>query len=165
MKRNMIIFATVLVALIAVLVFVVNYQNTEKTEDNPYGKDNLHQKTIDQLDDPDYQNQIQPDDLEDQISSGEPTTVYFYDPICPHCQRVTPIVAPMAEKLGVDLVKMNLREFKNQGTKYGITATPTIVHFEDGEEVARIKGEQPVSSYDSFFHEEVLKDATEEAEG
>ena len=164
MKKKMIIFATALAALIVVLIFVVNYQNTQQVQGNPYGKDDLHQKTIDQLDDPHYQNQIQPKELEEQISSGEPTTVYFYDPTCPHCQRVTPIVAPMTKELGIDMVKMNLREFNDQGMKYQIQSTPTIVHYEDGEEVARIVGEQPVASFDSFFHDEVLKDTPEGSE-
>lgn len=165
MKKNMIIFATALAVLIVVLIFVVNYQNTQQTEGNPYGKDNLEQATIDQLEDPLYQNQIQPDELEEQISSGEETTVYFYSPTCVYCQRTTPIVDPMAKELGVDMKKLNLLEFQDQGMKYQIQSTPTIVHYEDGEEVARIVGEQPVASFDSFFHDEVLKDTPEGSEG
>lgn len=159
----MIIFATALALLVVVLVFVVNYQNSQQTAGNPYEKDQLDQATIDQLDDPLYQNQILPDELEEQISSGEPTTVYFYSPTCIHCQRTTPIVVPMAEELGVDLVKMNLLEFESQWKKYGITATPTIVHYKNGEEVARIVGEQPDRAFDDFFHQEVLEDAPEQS--
>ncbi|MCA0969658.1 thioredoxin family protein [Halobacillus litoralis] len=164
MKRNMVIFATVLAALVVVLVFVVQYQNSQQVEGNPYGKSNLNQATIDQLDSPYYQNQIQPDELQSQIESGEETTVYFYSPTCVHCQRTTPIVDPMAEELGVDMKKLNLLEFQDQWQEYGIEATPTIVHYEDGEEVARVVGEQPVDTFDTFFHDEVLNDSSAEAE-
>ncbi len=42
----------------------------------------------------------------------------------------------MAEGYGIDLVKLNLLEFEAQWDAYGIEATPTLVHFEDGEESA-----------------------------
>ncbi|MCP3033247.1 thioredoxin family protein [Halobacillus sp. A1] len=155
MKKKMIIFGTVLVVLLVVLAFVVNYQNSQKTEENPYGKDDLEQSTIDQLDDPDYQNQIVPDELEEEISSGEPVTVYFYDPECVHCQNTTPVLVPLAQDMNVDMKKMNLREFGTEGTKYQIQSTPTLVHFEDGEEQARIVGENPEGEFESFFEDEV----------
>ncbi|QAS51681.1 thioredoxin family protein [Halobacillus litoralis] len=164
MKKNMIIFASVLAVLIVVLIFVVNYQTSKKTADNPYGKDNLDPTTVEQLDNPDYQNQIQPDELEDQIQSGDPTTVYFYDPNCAHCQRVTPILVPIAEEFEVDMKKMNLEEFKDQWGKYGIEGTPTLVHYENGEEQARIAGEQSVTAYDDFFRSEVLDEAPDQEE-
>ncbi|KHE71915.1 co-chaperone YbbN [Halobacillus sp. BBL2006] len=164
MKKKMIIFGTGLAVLIAVLIFVVNYQNSQKTADNPYGKDTLDQATIDQLDDPMYQNQITPDKLEEEINSGEPTTVYFYSPTCVHCQRTTPVVVPMTQELGIDMKKLNLLEFESLWQEYGIEGTPTIVHYENGEEVARISGEQNVSAFDDFFHQEVLKDNPESSE-
>src|SRR5699024_12146872 len=43
--------------------------------DNPYGKTNLEQETIDQLDDPLYQNQITPDDLDEKLDNQEDLTV------------------------------------------------------------------------------------------
>ncbi|WP_226576782.1 thioredoxin family protein [Halobacillus litoralis] len=163
MKKAMIIFASVLVVLVVVLIFVVNYQNSQKTADNPYGKEDLNQATIDQLDDPNYKNQIQPDELEEQIESGEPTTVYFYSPTCSHCQRTTPVLIPMVQELGIDMKKMNLLEF-DVWKEYQVKATPTLVHYENGEEQARLVGEQPVTVFDDFFHQEVLEDAPEKEE-
>ncbi|RWZ55213.1 thioredoxin [Halobacillus fulvus] len=164
MKKKMIIFATVLAALVAVLVFVVNYQNTQQAEGNPYGKDNLDQATIDQLDDPLYDNQILPDELDERIQSGEPTTVYFYSPTCIHCQRTTPVVVPMTEELGIDMVKLNLLEFPSTGNQYQIQSTPTIVHYENGEEVERIVGERPEGEFEAFFNEHAAEDAPEQTE-
>ncbi|UOR13195.1 thioredoxin family protein [Halobacillus amylolyticus] len=162
MKKNMIIFGTILVALLVVLAFVVNYQNSQKAEGNPYGKSNLEQATIEQLDDPNYQNQILPDELEKQINSGEPTTVYFYSPECVHCQRTTPVLVPIAQEMGIDMKKLNLLEFSNQWQEYGIEATPTLVHYENGEEVARIVGSQEEATFKDFFQQEVLTNTSEQ---
>ncbi|MYL73096.1 thiol reductase thioredoxin [Halobacillus litoralis] len=164
MKKGMIIFASALVVLVVVLVFVVNYQNSEKTADNPYGKEDLHQATIDQLDNPDYQNQIQPDALEEEIQSGEPTTVYFYDPTCVHCQRTTPRMMPIVDEYDLDVKKMNVREFEGEWDKYGIEGTPTLIHFENGEEQARVSGEQSVRDLDDFFQQEVMGSESEQKE-
>lgn len=122
MKKKMIIFGSVIVVLFAALIFVTSYQNNQQVTDagNPYGQSDLHQATIDQLDDPHYQNQVQPDELSETIESGEPTTVYFYDPTCPHCQETTPRLVPLTDELGVDLKKHNLLEFQESWNTYGI---------------------------------------------
>lgn len=161
MKKGMIIFASVLAVLVVVLIFVVNYQNDQKTADNPYGKDELDQATINQLDDPNYQNQILPDELEEEIESGDPVTVYFYSPTCPHCQRTTPVLVPMVEDMDIDMKKMNLKEF-DVWTAYSIQSTPTLVHYENGEEQARLVGEQPETVFEEFFQDEVLDGSEEE---
>ncbi|MCA1022562.1 thioredoxin family protein [Halobacillus litoralis] len=161
MKKGMIIFASVLAVLVVVLIFVVNYQNDQKTADNPYGKDELDQATINQLDDPNYQNQILPDELEEEIESGDPVTVYFYSPTCPHCQRTTPVLVPMVEDMDIDMKKMNLKEF-DVWTAYSIQSTPTLVHYENGEEQARLVGEQPEAVFEEFFQDEVLDGSEEE---
>lgn len=154
----MMIFIVVLVVLFAGLYFVVQYKNNQAIgdSDNPYGKTDLHQATIDQLDDPNYQNQILPEELSEKIESGDPVTVYFYDPTCPHCQRTTPILVPLADELGIDVKKLNVLEFQDAWNKYGIEGTPTIIHFENGEEVARISGGQTEESLRAFFKENNL---------
>ncbi|MBN8233655.1 thioredoxin family protein [Halobacillus kuroshimensis] len=161
MKKGMIIFAGVLAVLVVVLIFVVNYQNNQKTADNPYGKEELDQATINQLDDPNYQNQILPDELEEEIESGDPVTVYFYSPTCSFCQRTTPVLVPIVEDLDIDMKKMNLLEF-SVGEEYQIQSTPTLVHYENGEEQARLVGEQPETVFEEFFQDEVLNGSEEE---
>lgn len=148
-----------IVILFVALYFVVDYKNKQAIDvgGNPYGKDNLKQETIDQLDDPLYQNQITPDQLDEKLDNSEEVTVYFYSPTCIHCQRTTPVLVPVAEELDIDIKKLNLLEFKDKWDTYGIEGTPTIIHFENGEEVARISGEQQEEGLRSFFNESVLK--------
>ncbi|HLR70410.1 MAG TPA: thioredoxin family protein [Pseudogracilibacillus sp.] len=157
MKNKMLIIVGVIVLLFAGLYFVNNYKNKQAVEDNenPYGKDNLKQETIDQLDDPLYQNIIVPEDLDAKLANGEDITVYYYSPTCVYCQKTTPVVVPIAEELGVDLKKMNLLEFDKMDY-YHIEGTPTIIHYENGEEVSRIVGEQPEENFRSFFKEYVI---------
>ncbi|AVQ98601.1 Thioredoxin [Oceanobacillus picturae] len=159
MQKKILVFVGVIVLLFAGLYFVIDYKNNQTVEnnDNPYGDKKLEQSTIDQLDDPNYGNQIMPDELSEQVESGEAVTVYFYNPECVHCQNTTPYLVPLAEDNNVDMKKMNLLEFKDQWNVYGIESTPTLIHFENGEEQGRIVGQVPEENFQQFFDQYVIK--------
>lgn len=159
MKNKMFMIIGAVIILFVALYFVVDYKNKQAIDisGNPYGKDNLNQETIDQLDDPLYQNQITPDDLDEKINNGEEVTVYFYSPTCIHCQRTTPVLVPLAEELNVDIKKLNLLEFEDKWDAYAIEGTPTLIHYADGEEVDRISGEQSEEVLRSFLTDNVAK--------
>lgn len=155
--KNKMVFIIVVIAVLFVGLYAVNqYKNKQALDgDNPYGKDNLRQETIDQLKDPLYGNIIVPEELDKKIESGEEVTVYYFSPTCVHCQKTTPVVVPLTEELNIDMKKMNLLEFDLMDY-YGVEGTPTIIHYENGEEIARIVGEQPEESFRTFFEEYVL---------
>lgn len=145
--KKIIIFLGIIIVLFGALAFITSYSNSEKSEDNPYGKESLEQSTIDQLDDPLYQNQIVPAELEKKLSNGEDMFVYFYSPECIHCQNTSPVLVPLAEEMGIDLRKYNLLEFEQGWPNYRIESTPTVVKFEDGKEVDRIVGSQSEENF------------------
>ncbi|UOE76887.1 thioredoxin family protein [Parageobacillus thermoglucosidasius] len=149
--KKLLIFGSIIVALFAALAFVTSYQQKEAVKDNPYHKKELDPATIEQLDDPNYQNLILPDELEKKLKNKETVTVYFYSPICPHCQKTTPIVVPLAKKMGIDLKLFNLLEFKDGWDKYHIEGTPTLVHYENGKEVKRISGYREEAVFRNWF--------------
>jgi thiol-disulfide isomerase/thioredoxin len=152
--KKVLIFVVIIVVLFGALAIVTKMKNEEKvSENNPYKKDTLDQATIDQLDDPNYQNLILPDDLQSKLDEGEDMTVYFYSPTCSHCQRTTPIVAPLSEEMGIDLVQYNLLEFEQGWNDYGIQETPTIVQYKDGKEVNRIIGYHEEPEFETWFNE------------
>lgn len=155
--KKMIIFIVIIIALFSVIAFITNTQNQQKAESNPYNKQNLKQSTIDQLNDPNYQNLILPDQLAKDLKNKEEKTVYFYSPECVHCQKTTPIVAPLAEEMGIDLVQYNLLEFEQGWDDYSIESTPTIVHYKDGKEEARIVGENPKEVFKKWFEDHKVK--------
>ncbi|PKR77064.1 thiol reductase thioredoxin [Halalkalibacillus sediminis] len=161
--KKLLIFGGIIVILFIATAFLTNMAETENVEeDNPYGKDRLHAETADLLDDPHYQNIITPEELDEKLENGEDVTVYFFSPTCGICQETTPEIMPLAEEMGVDLVQYNVLEFqeawdsKSEGG-FGIEGTPTVVHFEDGEEVdQRVVGRTPNEGYQSYFEKYVL---------
>ncbi|MCA1056552.1 thioredoxin family protein [Rossellomorea aquimaris] len=153
--KKIIIFLVIVIGLFAAIALVTNMQNSQKAEGNKFKKDNLDPATVDLLDDPNYQNVILPDELEKKLEDKEDVTVYFYSSTCPHCKNTTPILAPLAEEMGVDMVQYNVLEFEQGWNDYAIEATPTLVHFEDGKEVARVVGSQPEEEFKQFFEEYV----------
>ncbi|EPD50734.1 hypothetical protein HMPREF1210_02704 [Paenisporosarcina sp. HGH0030] len=155
--KKLLIIGGIIVALFALLIVLNNTSNKNKLADNPYGTNDLKQETIDQLDDENYQNIILPDDLQAKVESGEPVTAYFFSPICVHCKAMTPVLMPIVEDINVDLVQYNIYEFEQGWEDYKIKATPTMIHFEDGKEVARMVGSQPKEQIETFFNEFVLK--------
>jgi len=158
MRNRMLIILGVVIVLFVALYVVVDYKNKQTIEHagNPYGKDNLKQETIDQLDDPLYQNQIIPKDLDEKLANKEDLVVYFYSPVCVYCLETTPILVPLSEELGVDVKKFNLYEFQDYKHQYNITGTPTLVYYENGEEVERLEGAQSEEIFQDFFEEYVL---------
>ncbi|WP_075619934.1 thioredoxin family protein [Paenisporosarcina indica] len=156
MKKLLIIGGAIVVVFI-LLIVLTNMSNDKKLANNPYGTDDLQQETIDQLNDKNYQNIILPDDLKEEIESGEPVTAYFFSPICVHCKAMTPVLMPVVEEMNVDLVQYNIYEFEQGWEDYKIEGTPTIIHFENGKEVSRLYGNYPKENIEEFFNEVVLK--------
>lgn len=151
--KKVVIFLAVIIVLFAGVALLTKMQNEEKVSgDNKYKKDTLHPETVAQLDDPNYQNLILPEELEKKLDNKEDVTVYFYSPTCSHCQRTTPIVSPLAEDMGVDLVQYNLLEFEDGWDDYGIEETPTIVQYKEGKEVERIVGYQEKEVFEEWFN-------------
>lgn len=151
--KKVIIFLVVIIGLFIGVAFLTKVQNEEKTSgENPYGKDTLHPETVAQLDDPNYQNLILPEELEKKLDNGEDATIYFYSPTCPHCLKTTPIVGPLAKDMDIDLQQYNLLEYEKGWDDYLIESTPTIIQFKDGKETARIVGSQEEAFFKEWFN-------------
>lgn len=153
--KKVIIFLVVIIGIFAAIAVVTKMQQDQAAEGNPYNKADLEPATIDLLDDPNYQNLILPEELEAKLANGEDVTVYFFSPTCSHCIATTPVVAPMAEEMGIDLVQYNVLEFEQAWNQFNIEGTPTIIHFENGEETARIVSSQPEETFENWFNENV----------
>ncbi|MFC0272177.1 thioredoxin family protein [Metabacillus herbersteinensis] len=151
--KKLLIFGAIIVVLFGGLAFVTTYQQKEQAEGNPYGKDDLKPATIDQLDDPNYQNLILPEDLEKKGEDKEDFTVYFYSPTCEYCKQTTPVLMPVADEAGVDINQFNLLEFEDGWNTYRIQSTPTLIHFKDGQEVERVEGYQEEATFKNLLTE------------
>ncbi len=150
MKKLAIIGGIVIVLFIGIIV-LTNMSNSDKMEDNPYGTDNLDQATIDLLDDENSQNIILPEDLEEKIESGEGVFAYMFSPLCSYCMQFTPKLMAVAEEEGIQVDQLNVFEYEAEWPTYNLEATPTLIYFEDGKEVARIVGDKPQEEVRQFF--------------
>lgn len=139
--KKMLIFLGLILALFGVLYFV-NQASLRSQDDNVYGipASKLNAMTRKQLDDPNYQNVILPDQLAEQLKAKTGTMVYFFSPTCPHCVATSPHLVPLAKEIGVDMKMFNLLEFDQGWSQYKLQVTPTLVYFKDGKEVERIEG-------------------------
>ena len=119
--KKVLIFLGIIIVLFIALALLTNMENSKKvSENNPYGKDSLHPETIDLLDDENYQNIILPEELEKKLAGSRGCyRLFLRNLICPSiCKEATPILTPMAEELGIDLVQYNLLEFKQGWDDY-----------------------------------------------
>lgn len=155
--KKVLIFLGVIIVIFGAISYLTNAKNEEKSADNIYKKETLDPQTINQLDDPNYQNQILPDELANKLDKGEDVTVYFYSPACTHCQRTTPELVPLTEELDVNLEKYNLLEFEEGWDDYKIESTPTIVQYKNGKEVARIVGYNDPEIFKQWFTKNTIK--------
>lgn len=155
--KKIIIFLVVIIGLFAAIAVITKMQQEKKAEGNIYKKEELHPATVDLLDDPLYQNIILPEELDKKLENKEDVTVYFFSPTCSHCKATTPVVSPLAKEKNIDVLQFNLLEFENGTEKYKIKYTPTLIHFKDGKEEARIVGAHPKEDYEDWFDEYVKK--------
>ena len=151
--KKLAIVGSIIVALCIAIVLLTNKSQNDIMEanDNPYDTDNLHPSTIELLADENYQNIILPNDLQSKIESDEDTYAYFFSPTCQYCKAFTPVLMPIAEEYGVKIDQLNVLEFNLASNTYRIGSTPTLIYFENGEEVARIVGDAPKDVVHEFF--------------
>ncbi|TKI87694.1 thioredoxin family protein [Bacillus mycoides] len=136
--KKMLIFGGIIIALFAAIFAVT--QMEEKNTSTSQKIDNATSQT----DGSDYYtNKISLSDLQKNLKEKKEETVYFYQTSCVHCQKLSPIVVPMAKDLNVDMKVMDIEKLDVPWDEYKIKGTPTIIHFKDGKEVSRISGEQP----------------------
>ncbi|MBE4939956.1 thioredoxin family protein [Bacillus thuringiensis] len=138
--KKMLIFGGIIIALFAAIFAVT--QMEEKTTTSQ--KMEVRSATGSQTDGPDYYtNKISLSDLQKNLKEKKEETVYFYQTSCVHCQKLSPVLVPMAKDLNVDMKVMDIEKLDAPWDEYKIQGTPTIIHFKDGKEVSRISGEQP----------------------
>lgn len=151
--KKLLIFGGVIVVLFVAIIALTNMSNSSKLKDNPYGTNELNQATIDLLTDPNYQNIILPDTLAAQIEAGEPTVAYLFSPLCSHCKNYTPKLMPLAEEYGVTVNQLNVLEYEDAWDTYAIDSTPTLLYFENGEQVAKQVGDAPEEQTRQFLEQ------------
>ncbi|TCJ80788.1 UNVERIFIED_ORG: thioredoxin [Bacillus cereus] len=136
--KKMLIFGGIIIALFAAIFAVTQMEEKNATSQK------IDNATDSKTNGPDYYtNKISLSDLQKNLKEKKEETVYFYQTSCVHCQKLSPVVVPMAKGLNVDMKVMDIEKIDAPWDDYKIKGTPTIIHFKDGKEVSRISGEQP----------------------
>ncbi|AZQ48995.1 thioredoxin family protein [Bacillus sp. GX] len=136
--KKMLIFGGIIIALFAAIFAVTQMEEKNATSQK------IDNATGSTTNGPDYYtNKISFSDLQKNLKEKKEETVYFYQTSCVHCQKLSPVVVPMAKDLNVDMKVMDIEKIDAPWDEYKIKGTPTIIHFKDGKEVSRISGEQP----------------------
>ncbi|WP_249712258.1 co-chaperone YbbN [Bacillus cereus] len=135
--KKMLIFGGIIIVLFAAIFAVTQMEKKNaSTDEKGY-----------------YSNKISLEDLNKNIADKKEQTIYFYQTSCVHCQKVSPIVVPLAKDLNVDMKVIDIENLNEPWDKYNIQGTPTIIHFKDGKEVSRISGEQSKDKFKEWFEQ------------
>lgn len=129
-------------ALLLLTLFIVNQQANKASSNNVYGipTSKLSPQTVSLLDNPNYQNIILPDELDQKLANKESFFIYYFSSTCPYCMETTPKLNPLIAEAGVDVAQFNLDVYNEGFSNYNIIYTPTLVYYENGLEKERIEG-------------------------
>ena len=81
--------------------------------------------------------------FDDTVGQSElPLLVDFYAEWCPPCRRLGPILEELAQDLEgrLKIVKVDVQEDKPLATRFGVMNIPTLILFNNGEEIERMVG-------------------------
>jgi thioredoxin 1 len=83
------------------------------------------------------------------INSKIPVLVDFWAEWCGPCKMLGPIIDEVSDLTGdkAKVMKLNVDESPQTAAKYGITAIPTVILFENGEVKTTKTGLLPKSEY------------------
>ena len=91
----------------------------------------------------DYVLEIGEDLFEKEVLEAElPVLVDFWAPWCGPCSQLGPVVEDLAEAYSdrLKVVKVNVDENQSLAMEYGITSIPTLIFYQDGNEVETMVG-------------------------
>ncbi|MEA2020629.1 MAG: thioredoxin [Patescibacteria group bacterium] len=96
------------------------------------------------------------ENFEEEVLDAEGLVlVDFWAPWCGPCQIMSPVVEELGEECGDQLKvgKLNVDENPQAAEAYGIMSIPTLLFFEDGEQVDQLVGVHSRSNIKALIDE------------
>ena len=92
------------------------------------------------------------DNFDSTIAKGK-VLVDFYTDWCGHCKALQPVIEELSAKYAgsVTVAAINADSERELAKRHGIRGLPTVIVFENGEEVARKSGAHPIEVYESML--------------
>lgn len=85
---------------------------------------------------------IEEKDFEEKVlNSNRMVLVDFYADWCGPCKMLSPVIEKLSDEIdNFDFVKINVDNAENVSRKYGVMSIPTLIVFNNGEEVKKSVG-------------------------
>ncbi len=95
---------------------------------------------------------IENNDLKNEIKEGK-VLVDFYAEWCGPCKMLSPVLEKFSElRTDVKVVKVDIDSNQDLAREYGIMSVPTILLFNNGEEVSKKSGFMPLEKLEEFVN-------------
>ena len=90
------------------------------------------------------------------INSDKPVLVDFWAEWCGPCKSLAPTLEKLSEEFGdkIEVVKVNIDECIETGTKFTIQSVPTLMLFQNGEKISSKVGNQPKAVLKTWIESE-----------
>lgn len=100
---------------------------------------------------------VSAEDFEAEVlNEDRPVLVDFWSETCGHCMTLNPQYDAAAEENDeVKFAKVSFQEAKDLFREHGVRATPTLILFADGEEVARTVGAKRADEINDWITEQL----------
>ncbi len=79
--------------------------------------------------------------------------VDFYADWCGPCKMLAMEIEKVASEIGIDIVKVNVDEEADIARKYGVMSIPTLILFENGQELKKTIGFIPKDKIKEFIED------------
>lgn len=83
------------------------------------------------------------DSLESAVDTDGPVLVDFHAEWCGPCKQMEPVLAAIAENTDASVVKVDVDQHQQLAAQFQVRGVPTLVIYNDGEQVDRLVGYQP----------------------
>jgi thioredoxin 1 len=88
-----------------------------------------------------------------EASKAHPLLVFFRASWCPHCRRLAPTLAEVAERHHLPLVSIDVDEEQELAQEHGVTSFPDVRLWHQGRETAGFTGDRPLPEVEQWLRD------------